>query len=410
MENEEKAPYRWPMLGYLALINLVFNGIAVNIVPPLFPRISQELNLNYAQIGSIVGALALGMLLFSLIGGVIADRFGMKRVIAVAMLFGSLFAGARGLAGDYLALWMYTFFMGVSFGFIIPNLTKGVAMWFGPDELGRANGLLLIGVFIGVGLGFALGPPLAGMVGGWRNVMFFCGGACLVLWLLWLFAAREREYTGPIAELMKLRPGPVEGLKKVFSVKEIWLLCVTEVFVIGNMMAIGGILPTYLVNKGMTENEAGAFIALNTLMVLIGLFVGPYFSDKTGRRKVFVWPFFLAAALGIPLYAFLWGWPLYLANIIGGLVVGCGMPQLRSIVMELEEIGPVLSGSAFGALFTFNRIGGFMVPWLMGAVMTAFNEKVGLFFIGLLALAPVVLVLFVRETGWRARTEQNSDA
>ena len=89
------------MLGYLSLINLVFNGIAVNVIPPLFPRISQELNLNYAQIGSIVGALALGMLLFSLVGGVIADRFGIKKVISIAMLFASIFAGARGLADHY---------------------------------------------------------------------------------------------------------------------------------------------------------------------------------------------------------------------------------------------------------------------------------------------------------------------
>jgi MFS family permease len=202
---------------------------------------------------------------------------------------------------------------------------------------------------------------------------------------------------------MKLRPGPLEGLKRVFSVRDIWLLCMTEVFVIGNMMAIGGILPTYLVNKGMSENQAGVFIALNMLMFLIGLWVGPYLSDRSGLRKVFVWPFFLGSALGIPLYAVLWGWPLYLINLIGGLVVGCGMPQLRSIVMELEEIGPILSGSAFGALFTFNRIGGFVVPWLMGAVMTAFNAEIGIYFIALLALIPPVLILFVRETGRRVR-------
>jgi MFS family permease len=258
-------------------------------------------------------------------------------------------------------------------------------------------------VFIGIGLGFALAPPVATLAGGWRNVMFLCSGICLVLWVLWMVAGREREYSGVIAELMKLRPGPLEGLRKVFSVREIWLLCMTEVFVIGNMMAIGGILPTYLVKKGMSENQAGLFIALNTLMLLIGLWVGPYLSDKSGLRKVFVWPFFLGSALMIPLYAVLWGWPLYLVNLIGGLVVGCGMPQLRSIVMELEEIGPILSGSAFGALFTFNRIGGFVVPWLMGAVMTAFNAQIGIYFIAFLALIPPVLILFVRETGRRVR-------
>ena len=399
MTDHEKPSYRWQMLVYLSAINLFFNGIAVNVVPPLFPRISAELNLTYAQIGSIVGALALGMLLFSLIGGVIADRLGIKIVVSIAMLFASVFIAARGLSDGYITLWLYTLLMGISYGFIIPNLTKGIAMWFGPEELGRANGVLLIGVYIGVGLGFALAAPLAAAVGGWRPLMFLCGGICFLLWILWTIRGKKREYTGNMAELMKLRPGPLEGLKKVFSVRDIWLLCLTEVFVIGNMIAVGGILPTYLVNKGMSENQAGIFIAINTMALLIGLFTGPYFSDKMGLRKLFVWPFFLISALGIPLLAILWGVPLYIVNVINGFVVGCGFPQLRSIVMELEEVGPLLSGSAFGALFTFNRIGGFLIPWLMGVVMTTYTAAIGIYFIAVLALIPPVLILFVRETG-----------
>jgi NNP family nitrate/nitrite transporter-like MFS transporter len=399
MNDQEKPTYRWQMLFYLSAVNLVFNGIAVNVVPPLFPRISQDLNLNYAQIGSIIGALALGMLLFSLIGGVVADRFGMKNVISIAMFFASVFVAARGLADTYLTLWLFTLLMGITYGFIIPNLTKGIAMWFGPEELGRANGILLIGVFIGVAIGYALAAPLASAVGSWRNVMFLCGGACFLLWILWLIRAKEREYSGAIAQLMKMRPRPIEGLKRVFSVKEIWLLCLAELFVIGNMMAIGGIIPTFLVNKGMSENQAGVFVALNTLSLLFGLYTGPYFSDKVGIRKVFVWPFFLASAFSLPLLAILWGPPLYLINLLGGFVIGCATPQLRSIVMELEEIGPILSGSAFGALFTFNRIGGFIIPWLMGMVMTAYNAAIGIYVIAILAFIPVILILFVRETG-----------
>ena len=399
MNSEDKPSYRWQMLLYLSAINLIYNGVAVNVIPPLFPRVSQELNLNYAQIGSIIGALALGMLLFSLIGGVIADRFGMKKVVSVAMFFASVFVAARGIAHNYLILWLSTLLMGVSYGFVIPNLTKGIAMWFGPEELGRANGILLIGVFFGAGLGFAVAAPLASMVGGWRNVMFLCGAVCFLLWVIWVIRAKEREYTGAIAQLMAMRPGPLEGLKKVFSVKDIWLLCFTEIFVIGNMMAVGGILPTFLVKKGMSENQAGMFVALNTLAVLVGLYIGPFLSDKIGRRKIFVWPIFLISAFTTPFLAILWGAPLYICNLIVGFAGGCALPQLRSIVMELEEIGPILSGSAFGALFTFNRIGGFLIPWLMGMVMTAYNAAVGIYFIAVLTLIPPLLILFVRETG-----------
>jgi MFS family permease len=233
--------------------------------------------------------------------------------------------------------------------------------------------------------------------------MFLSGALCLAFSIIWATAARERQYTGVIAELMKQRPGPLQGLKQVFTVKEIWLLCLAEVFIIGNSFAVMGIIPTYLVNKGMSENQAGVFVALSTLTSLVGMVVGPYLSDRVGLRKIFVWPFLLVSAGIIALLPILWGWALYVIWMANGFVVGCGLPQLRAVVMELEEIGPVLSGSAFGAVFTFNRIGGFLVPWLMGLVMTTFSPAAGLYFIALSALIPVVLVLFIRETGVRRK-------
>ena len=41
------------------------------------------------------------------------------------------------------------FLLGASYGFIIPNLTKCVGLWFGAGELGLAQGILLVGFSIG---------------------------------------------------------------------------------------------------------------------------------------------------------------------------------------------------------------------------------------------------------------------
>ena len=314
----------------------------------------------------------------------------------------SIFIGARGLAPGYLSLWLCVFFIGVCYGFIIPNLTKGVAMWFDSKELGRANGLLLIGANVGAGLGLALGAPLAEKLGGWRNVMFITGALSFVFSILWAVTAKERQYTGIMAELMKQRPGPLQGLKQVLAVKDIWLICITELFFIGNVLALGGIIPTYLVsNKGMTENQAGVCVALSALTTMAGMVVGPHLSDRVGLRKIFIWPFLLISAGNIALLPILCGWPLYVLVMFNGFVGGCILPQLRSIVMELKEIGPALSGSAFGAIFTINRIGGFTIPWLMGVIMTAFTAAFGFYFISLSAVIASILVLFIRETGHR---------
>jgi len=391
------------MLAYLFLINLVVNGFVIHVMPPVFPRIAVEMGLNYAQLGSIWGALALGMLAFSLIGGVAADRFGLKRVLSVALICAAVLGGLRGLAVDFWTLWLCMLFIGVSYGFVVPNLTKGVAMWFSPSEVGLANGLLLMGPATGTGLGLLVGAPLATLLGGWQNVMFFGGGLSAVMWVLWLAAAREREPTGVMAELLKARRNVRQGLRRVFIVKEMWVICFAELFIIGRVAALMGLLPTYLVDKGMSDTEAGVLVTLANWSSLAGMFAGPWLSDRIGLRKVFVWPAILANVVLVGLMPVLWGWPLYLVWILSGLVGGMVLPQLRSIIMELKEIGPFLAGSAFGGIFTFNRIGGFVIPWLMGVVMTGASAALGVYFVASLGVIPAGLMAFVRETGHAAR-------
>ena len=411
MSIEDKAAYRWPMLACLFAINLVVNGFTVHVLPPLFPRVAAEMGLGYAQLGSIWGAVALGMLLFSLVGGVAADRFGLKRVISVALACAAVLGGARGLAHNYWTLWLCMLLMGASYGFVIPNLTKGVAMWFGPSELGRANGLLLVGPSMGAGLGLMTGAPLAAALGNWQNVMFLGGGLSLLVWVLWLAAAREREPAGTMAEILRSRPGVREGLRRVFTVKEIWVICFVELFIVGRMAAIVGLLPSFLVSRGMSDTEAGVFVSLANWVSVLGMVVGPWLSDRVGLRKVFIWPFLLLNTAVIALLAVLWGWPLYAVWILSGLLAGFGLPQLRSIIMELKEIGPALAGSAFGGVFTFNRIGSFSIPWLMGVVMSGTAvAALGVYFVAGLGLIPAALVLFVRETGHRAKRRMREDA
>jgi len=403
LADQEKASYRWPMLSYLFFTNLTMNGFVINVMPPLFPHIAAELGLSYAQIGVILGALPFGMLLFSLPGGVVADRLGVKKVVGTAVICAAVVASLRGFASSFGTMVFCMFLLGIAEGFLIPNLTKGIAMWFEPEELSRANGILLMGAGIGAGLTIALAVPLYTAVGSWQNVMFLTGVVSLLIWVLWLFAVRERQYTGLMAELMKRRPGPLEGLRRVLAVKDTWLLCITELFAIGGIVAMVGFLPIYLVAKGMTAQQAGVLTSLSIFTSLVGMYVGPYISDKVGLRKPLVWPFFLVVAVLRISLPFLWGWPLYMVWCVIGFCDGCALPQLRSMIIELKEIGPILAGSAFGCIFTFNRIGGFIMPWLMGSVMTVIRPLAGFYLCSGLAIIAAIFVAMARETGRRAQ-------
>lgn len=193
----------------------------------------------------------------------------------------------------------------------------------------------------------------------------------------------------------------MQGLLQVFSVKEMWLFCFIELVAVGSIIALIGIIPSFMVEKGMSPIQAGIFVSLITWTNLIGTLLGSWLSDRIGLRKVFIWPFLFANIPLLFLIPILWGWSLYLVWCLSGIMVGFAMPQLRSVIMEIKEIGPALSGSAFGGIFTFNRIGGFLMPWFTGLVMEAISAAAGVFLIASVTLIPPILVFYARETGHR---------
>jgi len=400
---EKKAAYRWQMLAYFCLINTFLNGFNIGVVPPLFPEISAELSLTNTETGITWGAWFLGMMLFSLLGGATADRLGVRKVVGVALIFSALFCALRGFMPGFPGLAVSMFFLGVSLGFVVPNLTKGVGIWFGVEELGLANGILIIAAGGGAVLGMMTSASiLSPLLGGWRAVMWFTGALAAGFFILWIIAAKERP-AGEAASAAR-QPGTLEGMKKVVGMRELWLVCLMEFCVVGGWLAFQGFFPTMLVQKGMPAARAGELLGLT--MILAGVFnaVGPRLSDRVGLRKPFIWPFLLAGGAAIPLAAFFTGGHLFALLIPVVVGIGTAVPLFRVVVLETEQVGPLYAGSAIGLLFTLNRLGAFILPVVVGALV----DKTGLFWPGFLLLGALSLVaaglcLALTETGVRAR-------
>ena len=154
----------------------------------------------------------------------------------------------------------------------------------------------------------------------------------------------------------------------------------------------------------MTESMAGIFVGMSTWTSLVGMFVGPYFSDRVGLRKIFLWPVLFANIPIVVLLGFAMATPLLILILISGLLGGCAGPMPRVLILENERIGPILAGTAFGALATVGGIGAAVIPPLMGMVMDATGQLwSGFVMLGVLGIIPAMVILPVRETGRRAR-------
>jgi MFS family permease len=132
-------------------VNLFAGGMGVNCMPPLYGEIAQEIPMTHTQWGALWGISFLPMMIFSLLGGMYADRVGTRWIVGFATIAMGVFCIGRAFAQEFNHLLFTTFFLGVGFSLLIPNLSKSLAHWFPSNELGLANGFLTVGICIGSG-------------------------------------------------------------------------------------------------------------------------------------------------------------------------------------------------------------------------------------------------------------------
>ena len=114
-----------------------------------------------------------GYTLFQVPGGMLADRFGPRRVLGCAMATWGIFTFLSGMIGEISlltglsvlnALIALRFLFGIFQAPIFPTSTRTVTNWFPLSERARANGLALSGVSIG---SFLVPPLVSWMILRW---------------------------------------------------------------------------------------------------------------------------------------------------------------------------------------------------------------------------------------------------
>ncbi|MCA9894124.1 MAG: MFS transporter, partial [Anaerolineae bacterium] len=166
--------YRWLMLALCALTPLFVSTLPTMSLPPMFTVISADLNLTLVEIGTVWGAQSLMGIFFSLLGGILGDRFGTRRTLVSVCLLTGIFGMMRGFATDFTTLLLATILMS-AFQMIIPIVIfKVIRQWMPPERLGMASGI----TSAGFATGLMLGPLLSTSVimpalGGWRQVLIF---------------------------------------------------------------------------------------------------------------------------------------------------------------------------------------------------------------------------------------------
>lgn len=149
--------------------------------------IMADLDLTDKQFGWVMSAFALGYALLQTPGGMLADKFGPRRVLAGVVTLWSLFTGLTGLVRGFASMLAVRFLFGAGEAGAYPGMARAVFSWIPMKERGIAQGINFSGGRLGAA--FAL-PAIAAMVQrlGWRPtflILMAVGFVWATAWYRW---------------------------------------------------------------------------------------------------------------------------------------------------------------------------------------------------------------------------------
>jgi len=152
----------------------MIDGFDIMLVPFTAPAISADWQVSSQQIGLLFSAGLLGMALGSMLLGSLADLYGRRPVISVAMLAAGLATSATVFATDIVQVIGLRALAGVGLGILVATLPTMVGEFSPARYRTLSISILVTGISVG---GVAGGLIVAAVIAesGWRSIFLYAG-------------------------------------------------------------------------------------------------------------------------------------------------------------------------------------------------------------------------------------------
>lgn len=260
--------------------------------------ITEDLHFTDKQMAWVFAMFSLGYALFQTPGGMLADRFGPRRVLAGVVAFWSIFTGLTGAAFNLVSMLVVRFLFGVGEAGAFPGTARAVFSWVPMKERGLLQGINFSGSRLGAA--FAL-PVVAWMIGafGWREsfvILALVGFAWAAFWYWW-FRDEPAEQKGiSQSELDYIHANRQQAQKsydadaklpiaRLFQSKNLWLAMVQYFCSNFTFFFCLTWLPSYLKSAYSLSTADAAFYAMFPLLAgAAGNWFSGWWIDRIYRR------------------------------------------------------------------------------------------------------------------------------
>ncbi len=361
-----------------------FLSIGVRMIyPVVLPQLREAYDLDLATAGVLLTVLFLAYGLGQLPGGLLADRFGERIVLAVSTAVSALTLGLVVTAGSTAVLFVATALFGAGIAlYAVARYTLLAGLY--PERVGAANGV----TSAAADAGQSVLPPIGGLIAAavaWQYGFAFAIPlfvlVAVALWLVVPVGGREAAGDEDALSLEAIRE-TFAGLRR----PSVGYGTVTLLLGVCLWQAFTGFYPTYLIEeKGLSATRAGILFGL---FFALGVAVQPLSGaayDRIGIRRSLVVVMGISA-VGIAALPFVHGLgPLVVVTILSSALLGFATVTQSYLIVALPA---EIQGSGFGVIRTVSFTIGAASPAAFGAA-----ADLGFFDEAFLALAALALLV-----------------
>ena len=382
----------------LCCLVAVLDGLDTFSIGVAAPSIAAKLGIPISSFGPVFSAALFGATLGAFSFGPLADRFGRKPMLVLAVLMFSAFTFLTALIDSYYPLLAVRFLAGLGLGGATPCFLT-LAAEFAPARM-RAS--VTSALWAGFPLGGMVGSFLNGWLIGhyeWQSLFYVGGIAPLVVALLVTafvpesvrFLATQRGTGARVAATMaRLLPNtvgtidattwfvttergspgvPVAQLFTEGRAAATALLWVPFFMAFGVLVIVVLWTPALLRQAGMAASDAAFVVAIHGAGGFVGMAVAGRLFDRFAMRAL------VPALLAGSVLTFLLGRvgsSVPLAALCDGLIgVAVGIGESGVIAMAAVVYPTSMRSAGIGWAMGMGRMGQVCAPLLVGALLTA---------------------------------------
>ena len=405
---------RWKIF-LLMLFLISINYIDRASLSVAMPLISKEFDLDPAMQGLILSSFFWTYAFMQVPGGMLADRFKPRIVIASATIFWGAFQAIAAVATNWPVLLLTRLGLGASEAPIYPAGGKLNAIWMTQTERGRGATLLDGGAPLGAALGSIVIAWLIAAFNSWRYAFVIAGVGTMLCGLLAWYYIRNAPREHPSVNEAEARyieqshaledaatPASRGGSwMSYFRYRSVWCMCLGWMFFNTTFYGLLTWMPTYLFkvhNFDIKTLGGASFIIFFSGFVgeLVGGWIGDFWRSRGGSPNLVFRSLFGIAAILATMSIFFVAYvtdPVAVVVLLSATLFflrWCGMYWAVPSALAGRE----KSGFLGGCMNLGGNIAGILTPLIVGFIVQA----TGSYFLALMYFAAAGVALLICST------------